>query len=180
MADPITGLPPVRTDAQLGQQATSQVDTEIQGQVSPLQSLIGSLQQRQKDAVGEVGNMFSTIQPYVAGSAQRWRINTPLLTEHQQASSQDTVSSFRICASRAQLKRKHSPSRWVDLYRWVNSRPLWTQASISSSPPRQERCSTGLPTPRSVARRQRHLLGESSPAADRADLSHEGRLRGAD
>jgi hypothetical protein len=71
MADPTTGLPPVRTDAQLGQQATSQVDTEIQGQVSPLQSLIGSLQQRQKDAVGEVGNMFSTIQPYVAGSAKR-------------------------------------------------------------------------------------------------------------
>jgi hypothetical protein len=55
---------------QLKQIAANQVDTELGGQIAPLQSQIGSVDAAQGTANKNLGTMFDSLMPYVQGAAQ--------------------------------------------------------------------------------------------------------------
>jgi hypothetical protein len=61
----------IRSEDELRQMAEAQVNTSIQGQITPLQSDLARTQEREGRALTEIGNMFGQLLPFVADSAQR-------------------------------------------------------------------------------------------------------------
>lgn len=59
------------TDAELQAQASSQVGSELQGQIDPLQRESESLISRETSAVSGIGSMFDQLQPFVSGEADK-------------------------------------------------------------------------------------------------------------
>lgn len=68
MAGPVTKI---RTPAELAATAASEVKTEISGETAPLEAEETRLGTASKDAVRGIGELFSTVTPYVAGAATR-------------------------------------------------------------------------------------------------------------
>ena len=66
-AVPITA---VRTPDQLKTAATSEVESELQGQVAPLETEVSTLGTREKNALADIGKLFGGIQPHVDAAAQ--------------------------------------------------------------------------------------------------------------
>jgi hypothetical protein len=60
-----------RTQQQIQQDAASQVNSEVQGQVTPVQGQLTATQQSQQNAVAQAGQIYGQILPYVSGSAKR-------------------------------------------------------------------------------------------------------------
>jgi len=63
-------LTDIRSLDELRDVATAQTDTELSGQINPLQSQLGSTQAREQAAHNEEEAMFGQLQPYISDSAR--------------------------------------------------------------------------------------------------------------